>query len=83
MVESVEGEDETRRGDDEDGGIREDGIFFLLAESIGFYRVAGMEMVAVITKVKGVNVRAWDERRGVLAFERGMRVFVFRHDGED
>ncbi|GAB2231840.1 hypothetical protein Drorol1_Dr00010856 [Drosera rotundifolia] len=58
-------------------------MLLVLAESIGFYRVPGMGTVAVITKAKGANVCAWDERRGVLAFGRGKRVFVFRHDGED
>ncbi|KAL9274546.1 Vacuolar sorting protein 39-like protein [Drosera capensis] len=56
-------------------------MLLVLAESIGFYRVPGMETVAVITKAKGANVCAWDERKGLLAFGRGKRVFVFRDDG--
>ncbi|KAF8406433.1 hypothetical protein HHK36_008520 [Tetracentron sinense] len=60
-------------------GSRE--LLLSLSESIAFHRLPNLETIAVITKAKGANVYAWDDRRGFLSFARQKRVCIFRHDG--
>ncbi|PIA52660.1 hypothetical protein AQUCO_01000493v1 [Aquilegia coerulea] len=52
-----------------------------LSESVAFHRLPNLETIAVITKAKGANLFAWDDRRGFLCFARQKRVCIFRHDG--
>lgn len=52
-----------------------------LSESIAFHRLPNLETIAVITKAKGANAYAWDDRRGFLCFARQKRVCIYRHDG--
>ncbi|KAF5205069.1 Vacuolar sorting protein [Thalictrum thalictroides] len=52
-----------------------------LSESVAFHRLPNLETIAVITKAKGANIFAWDDRRGFLCFARQKRVCIFRHDG--
>ncbi|KAL8123788.1 vacuolar sorting protein 39 [Apium graveolens] len=52
-----------------------------LSDSISFHRLPNLETIAVITKAKGANAYAWDDRRGFLCFARQKRVCIYRHDG--
>ncbi|KAL5704619.1 Vam6/Vps39-like protein [Ranunculus cassubicifolius] len=52
-----------------------------LSESVSFHKLPNLETIAVITKAKGANIFAWDDKRGFLCFARQKRVCVFRHDG--
>ncbi|CAM8912255.1 unnamed protein product [Rhodiola kirilowii] len=56
-------------------------LLISLSESIAFHKLPNLETVAVITKAKGANAFAWDDRRGFLCFARQKRVCIFRHDG--
>ncbi|KAI4325729.1 hypothetical protein MLD38_031103 [Melastoma candidum] len=56
-------------------------LLLSLSESITFYRLPGLETLAVLTKARGANVYCWDDRRGFLCFARQKRVSIFRHDG--
>ncbi|XP_043712753.1 vacuolar sorting protein 39 [Telopea speciosissima] len=60
-------------------GSRE--LLLCLSESIVIHRLPSLESIAVITKAKGANVYAWDDRRGFLCFARQKRIYIFRHDG--
>lgn len=63
----------------EASGSRE--LLLSLSESIAFHRLPNLETIAVITKAKGANAYAWDDRRGFLCFARQKRICIFRHDG--
>ena len=56
-------------------------LLLSLSESIAFHRLPNLETLAVLTKAKGANAYAWDDRRGFLCFARQKRVCIFRHDG--
>lgn len=56
-------------------------LLISLSESIAFHKLPNLETVAVITKAKGANAFAWDDKRGFLCFARQKRVCIFRHDG--
>lgn len=60
-------------------GSRE--LLLSLSESISLHRLPNLETTAVITKAKGANVYAWDDRRGLLCFARQRRICIFRHEG--
>ncbi|XP_042494125.1 vacuolar sorting protein 39 isoform X2 [Macadamia integrifolia] len=60
-------------------GSRE--LLLSLSESIAVHRLPSLESIAVITKAKGANVYAWDDRKGFLCFARQKRICIFRHDG--
>ncbi|RWR94170.1 vam6/Vps39-like protein [Cinnamomum micranthum f. kanehirae] len=53
----------------------------LAIETIAFHRLPNLELVAVVSKSKGANAYAWDDRRGVLCFGRQKRVGIFRLEG--
>ncbi|XP_077225169.1 vacuolar sorting protein 39 [Tasmannia lanceolata] len=55
-------------------------LLLSMSELITFHRLPNLEAVAVISKSKGANVYAWDDRRGYLCFGRQKRVGIFRHD---
>ncbi|PWA85420.1 vacuolar sorting protein 39 [Artemisia annua] len=56
-------------------------LLLSLSDSISFHKLPNFETLAVITKAKGANVYAWDDKRGFLCFARQKRLFIFRHDG--
>ncbi|KAI3785289.1 hypothetical protein L1987_44405 [Smallanthus sonchifolius] len=57
------------------------GLLLSLSESIVFHRLPNLETLAVISKAKGANLYAWDDKRGFLCFARQKRVCIFRHNG--
>jgi hypothetical protein len=58
-------------------------LLLSLSEWVALHRLPGLETVAVVSKTKGANVFAWDDRRGLLAAGRQKRLTIFRLDGED
>lgn len=58
------------------------GLLLSLSESIVIHKLPNLETLAVISKAKGANLYAWDDRRGFLCFARQKRVCIFRHNGE-
>lgn len=56
-------------------------ILLSLSETIAFHRLPHLELVAVLSKSKGANAYAWDDKRGVLCFGRQKRVGIFRLEG--
>ncbi|RWR97692.1 vam6/Vps39-like protein [Cinnamomum micranthum f. kanehirae] len=56
-------------------------LLLSLSETITFHRLPNLELVAVVSKSKGANAYAWDDRRGVLCFGRQKRVGIFRLEG--
>ncbi|MFS7973296.1 putative transcription factor WD40-like family [Helianthus anomalus] len=57
------------------------GLLLSLSESIVFHRMPNLETLAVISKAKGANLFAWDDRRGFLCFARQKRVCIYKHNG--
>ncbi|KAF5791362.1 putative transcription factor WD40-like family [Helianthus annuus] len=57
------------------------GLLLSLSESIVFHRLPNLETLAVISKAKGANLFAWDDRRGFLCFARQKRVCIYKHNG--
>ncbi|KAL8231097.1 hypothetical protein R6Q57_000875 [Mikania cordata] len=57
------------------------GLLISLSESIVFHRLPNLETIAVISKAKGANLYAWDDKRGFLCFARQKKVCIFRHNG--
>ncbi|KAF7052366.1 hypothetical protein CFC21_060477 [Triticum aestivum] len=55
-------------------------LLLSLSEWVALHRLPGLETVAVVSKTKGANVFAWDDRRGLLAAGRQKRLTVFRLD---
>ncbi|RWR71922.1 vam6/Vps39-like protein [Cinnamomum micranthum f. kanehirae] len=53
-------------------------LLLSLSETITFHRLPNLELVAAVSKSKGANAYAWDDRRGVLCFGRQKRVGIFR-----
>jgi hypothetical protein len=58
-------------------------LLLSLSEWVALHRLPGLETVAVVSKTKGANVFAWDDRRGLLAAGRQKRLTIFRLDGVD
>ncbi|RWR97697.1 vam6/Vps39-like protein isoform X1 [Cinnamomum micranthum f. kanehirae] len=56
-------------------------VLLSLSETITFHRLPNLELVAVVSKSKGANAYAWDDRRGVLCFGRQKRVRISRLEG--
>ncbi|XXG44880.1 hypothetical protein AAC387_Pa02g0118 [Persea americana] len=56
-------------------------LLLSLSETIAFHRLPNLELVAVVSKSKGANAYAWDDRRGVLCIGRQKRVGIFRLEG--
>jgi hypothetical protein len=58
-------------------------LLLSLSDWVALHRLPGLETVAVVSKTKGANVFAWDDRRGLLAAGRQKRLTIFRLDGEN
>ncbi|XP_047092295.1 vacuolar sorting protein 39-like [Lolium rigidum] len=56
-------------------------LLLSLSDWVALHRLPGLETVAVVSKTKGANVFAWDDRRGLLAAGRQKRLTIFRLDG--
>ncbi|XP_024386372.1 vacuolar sorting protein 39 [Physcomitrium patens] len=56
-------------------------LLITLSDTVAVHSLPEFDLVAYLTKTKGANLYAWDERRGMLAVAKAKRLFLYKYDG--